>query len=124
MIKKICSFFLIFGSFQAQENFPDDQLLVVFGSSGYVIYKMLDFANDHGFRYIKILSYEFNAFDHQIKGTCKGDRGYGGRYFELKDDNILISFLCYDQPPNDIYIIDLEKYRSLLDDVHAIDDHW
>ncbi len=109
---------------QAQENAPDDQLLVIFGSSGYCIYKVLDFANDHGFRYIKILSFEFNAFDHQFTGVCKGDKSHGGRYFEIKDQNIVISFLCFDEPPNDIYIIDLEKYRSLLDDVQAIDDHW
>lgn len=113
-----------FFSLAADDNTPDDQLLVVFGSNGYVIYKVLDFANDHGFRYIKILSYEFNAFDHQITGICKGDRSHGGRYFELKDENVFISFLCFEEPPNDIYIIDLEKYRSLLDEAHAIDDNW
>lgn len=106
----------------AQET-PDDQLLVVFGSSGYVLYKVLDFANDHGYRYIKILSYEFNAFEHEISGTCKGDRSLGGRYFELKDDNVFVSFLCFDEPPNDIYIIDLEKYRSLLEDIDAAENH-
>lgn len=101
---------------QAQEV-PDDQLLVIFGSSGYVLYKVLDFANDHGYRYIKILSYEFKAFEHEISAICKGDRNLGGRYFELKDDNVFISFLCFEEPPHDIYIIDLEKYRSLLEDV-------
>lgn len=97
-------------------NLPDDQLLVIFGSSGYILYKVLDFANDHGFRYIKILSYEFNAFDHTIKGRCENTLK-GGRFFELKDDSSTISFLCFQHPPNDIYIIDLEKYRSLLDEV-------
>jgi len=109
-------------SIQAKDNTPDDQLLVIFGSSGYVLYKVLDFANDHGFRYIKILSYEFNAFEHAITGTCHGDRNLGGRYFELKDDNISISFLCFEEKPNDIYIIDLEKYRSLLDDVSETEE--
>jgi len=107
---------------RAQSNVPDDQLLVIFGSSGYMIYKVLDFANDHGYRYIKILSYEFNAFDHSISGECKGDRSHGGRYFELKDENISIAFLCFEEPPNDVYIIDLEKYRSLLEDVRAAED--
>ena len=113
-----------FAPLQAQEGLPDDQLLVIFGSSGYVIYKILDFANDHGYRYAKILSYEFNAFEHQIKGSCKAPHNLGGRYFELKDDNISISFLCFNELPNDPYIIDLEKYRPLLDDVHAVDDNW
>ena len=108
---------LPFAPLQAQSNVPDDQLLVVFGSSGYVLYQVLDFANDHGFRYIKILSYQFNAFEHTISGTCNGDRNLGGRYFELKDDNIFISFLCFEEAPSDIYIIDLEKYRSLLEDI-------
>ena len=119
-------FFFLFSSaaLRAQVNVPDDQLLIVFGSSGYVIYKVLDFANDHGYRYIKILHYEFNAFDHYITGNCKADQRHGGRYFELKDENIFISFLCFDEQPSDIYIIDLEKYRSLLDDVQAIDDSW
>ena len=125
MLRKLLLLFILpFGAMQAQENVPDDQLLVVFGSSGYVIYKILDFANDHGYRYVKILSYKFHAFDHQIEGHCRGDRSHGGRYFEIKDENIFISFLCFDEQPNDIYIIDLEKYRALLDDVQAIDDNW
>jgi hypothetical protein len=107
--------FFPFASIHAEDNTPDDQLLVIFGSSGYVLYKVLDFANDHGFRYVKILSYEFKAFDHAITGTCNGDRSLGGRYFELKDDNISVAFLCFEDPPNDIYIIDLERYRSLLE---------
>lgn len=98
---------------------PDknDQLLVIFGSSGYVLYKVLDFAHDHGFRYIKILSYEFKAFEHTITGVCNGNRSQGGRYFELKDENSFISFLCFEEAPNDIYTIDLEEYRHLLERV-------
>ncbi len=106
-----------------ENNIPDDQLLVIFGSSGYVIYKVLDFANDHGFKYVKILSYTFNAFEHEVSAICKGDKSHGGRYFELKDENVYISFLCFEEPPNDLYIIDLEKYRSLLNDAHAADDN-
>ena len=109
--------FFPFASIQAEDNSPDDQLLVIFGSSGYVLYKVLDFANDHGFRYIKILSYEFNAYEHTVTGTCTGDRNLGGRYFELKDEDISVAFLCFEQPPNDVYIIDLERYRSLLETV-------
>ncbi len=101
---------------EEQGELPDDQLLVIFGSSGYVLYKVLDFANDHGFRYIKILSYEFTAFEHQITGVCNGDRK-GGRFFELIDENTAISFLCFEEKPNDVYIIDLEKYRSLLENI-------
>ncbi|MBX7066317.1 MAG: hypothetical protein K1X28_03715 [Parachlamydiales bacterium] len=126
MLRKLIFLFVLpFTLLRAQSNIPDDQLLVVFGSSGYVIYKVLDFANDHGYRYIKILSYEFNAFEHTISGVCKGDPSHGGRYFELKDDNISIKFLCFEEKPEDIYIIDLEKYQSLLDDVRAAeDDNW
>lgn len=99
-------------------DLPDDQLLVIFGSNGYVLYKVLDFANDHGFRYIKILSYEFTAFEHTITGKCHTG-GNGGRFFELNDDNATVAFLCFEEAPDDIYIIDLEKYRSILDDVTA-----
>jgi hypothetical protein len=97
-------------------DLPNDQFLVVFGSSGYVLYKVLDFANDHGFRYIKILSYEFNGFDHEISGHCH-NKPSGGRFFELTDENASICFLCFEERPNDPFIIDLEKYRSLLDEV-------
>ncbi len=116
--------FLIFpfANVQADDTTPDDQLLVIFGSSGYVLYKVLDFANDHGFRYIKILSFEFNAFEHTISGICNGDRSLGGRYFELKDENISVAFLCFEEPPNDVYIIDLERYRSLLETIDDEDD--
>ena len=105
-------------SINAQEdNTPNDQLLVIFGSSGYVLYKVLDFANDHGFRYIKILSYEFTAFEHKITGSATSEPSHGGRYFELRDENSNISFLCYEDEPEDIYVIDLEKYRSLLENI-------
>lgn len=107
--------FLLLCSFLHSSNnkAPDDQLLVLFGSSGYVIYKVLDFANDHGYRYAKILSYEFNSFEHKIVGLSTHEVA-GGRLFEIKDDYANISFLCFEEEPNDIYIIDLEKYRSLL----------
>jgi hypothetical protein len=108
-------FVLLTFGLRAAPSLPDDQLLVIFGSSGYVLYKALDFANDHGFRYIQILSYEFKAFHHEIKGTFQGERNFGGRYFELKDENSSMAILCYDEPPKDRYYIDLEKYRSLLE---------
>ncbi len=113
----VLAFFIPFNSIWSQGNSPDDQLLVIFGSSGYVLYKVLDFANDHGFRYIKILSYEFNAFEHTINGSCNTCQDQGGRYFQLKDENSSISFLCFTEVPKDIYTIDLEKYRSLLENV-------
>lgn len=105
---------LFFLPLQASEE--EDQLHVIFGSSGYVLYKVLDFANDHGFRYIKILSYEFFGFDLNVTGICKGDPN-GGRFFELEDENSRISFVCFKEAPDDPLIIDLEKYRSILGDV-------
>lgn len=111
--------FLPFASIQAVSAPPNDQPLVLFGSSGYALYRVLDFANDYGFRYAKILSYEFTGFEHQISGRCTSVAQGGGRYFELKDDTAKISFLCYEEKPDDPFIIDLEKYRSLLDSVHA-----
>jgi len=115
-ILKALILLLPFSSMHAQSDLPNDQLLVIFGSSGYVLYKVLDFANDHGFRYIKILSYEFNGFDHAISGHCHS-KPNGGRFFEIKDDNASISFLCFEEKPNDPFIIDLVKYHSLLDEV-------
>lgn len=119
MKKLILVLCLLFGHVHAQEDdgTPNDQLLVVFGASGYVLYKVLDFANDHGFRYIKILSYEFTAFEHKIIGQATNEPAHGGRYFELRDENSSISFLCYENEPNDLYIIDLEKYRDLLENI-------
>ncbi len=102
-------------------DLPDDQVLVIFGASGYVLFKVLDFANDHGYRYVKILKYEFNAFEHNVTGICNSEQ-MGGRFFELTDENTSVSFLCFEQPPNDRYIIDLEKYRSLLEDIQGDED--
>ncbi len=116
-MKKWLLILLLSFSFLHSNQASQDQLLVTFGASGYVIYKVLDFANDHGYRYIKILSYEFNGFEHQINGRA-ANMNQGGRLFELKDDYATISFLCFEEEPNDIYIIDLEKYRSLLTDIN------
>lgn len=113
-MKRFIGLVLLFSRLQADES--QDQLLVLFGSSGYVLYKVLDFANDHGFRYVKILSYEFHAFDHTIAGQWNGTEK-GGRYFELKDGSATVSFCCFTEAPSGGYSIDLEKYRPILDDI-------
>lgn len=100
-----------------EAKLPEDQMEVIFGSGGYVLYKALDFANDHGFRYFKILSYEFNGFDHSVTGSCKSSDQSKGRYFELKDEVVSVSIVCYEEKPNDPQVIDLEKYREFLDEV-------
>lgn len=121
MLKKWLTWLYPVSALFAQSNLPDDQVLVLFGSSGYVIYKVIDFANDHGYRYAQVLSYEFQAFGHTIKGSYPTHQE--GRYFELRDENVFIGFICFnDAPPDDPYIIDIDKYRHLLDDVHAGDD--
>lgn len=119
MKKLIFALCFLFSSLHAEEadGTPNDQLLVVFGGSGYVLYKVLDFANDHGFRYIKILSYEFTAFEHKIVGQATSEPSQDGRYFELRDENSEITFLCYETQPDDLYTIDLEKYRDLLENI-------
>lgn len=119
MKKILWALFFCFAPLSADDSAdsPNDQLLVVFGSSGYVLYKVLDFANDHGFRYIKILSYDFHAFDHQFHSVATNQPALGGRYFELKDAYSNIAFLCYERAPEDPYIIDLEIYRPLLENI-------
>lgn len=109
-------FFLPFTLLCALEEEPDDQLEVILGTSVYVVYKVLDFANDHGFRYLKILSYEFNGFDHTVSATSNTETNQG-RYFELKDDLGSISFLCFTQKPNDPFIIDFERYREFFNEM-------
>jgi hypothetical protein len=95
--------------------YGNDQVEILFGSSGYVLYKVLDFANDHGFRYLKILSYEFKAGDHLIQGSCQSDPNQG-EFFELEDTYGTVTFLCFKSSPiGDTAIIDLEKYRSILE---------
>lgn len=98
------------------ERPPDDQLTAIFGSSYYVTYSVCDFAHHHGFRYLKILSYQFKGFGNTISGACKQvDPGPGkGRYIELKDDFLSVSFVCYDEPPDDPFVIDTEKYHALF----------
>lgn len=118
-VRKIFLLLLSFFPLCAQEDGPSDQLLVLFGSSGYVLYKVIDFANDHGFRYLKILNYQFNAFGHSISGSCKEPEAHKGRYFELKDESLFVSFLCFQTLPDDIYIVDVNQYRSILESSDA-----
>lgn len=97
-----------------QAELPNDQLAAIFGSSYYVTYIVCDFAYHHGFRYLKILSFQFKGFENTISGTCRNVEKAGGRYMEWKDDLVHISFICYDTPPDDPFIIDTEKYRGLF----------
>jgi hypothetical protein len=105
--------FLLFTLAQLHAE-PTDQPLIIFGSSGYILYKVIDFARDHGIKYIKILTYKFHAFNHEFSGSTPAGNTKG-RYFELEDDYSFIAFLCLDKPqPDDIYVIDIEKYQFLL----------
>jgi len=95
------------------KDLPVEQLISIFGSSGYVLYKALDFANDHGYRYIKIISYEFDNFNQKAAGCCDAD-SLPGRFFELVDENSTISVLCFDRAPDDKYIIDVKKHQDFI----------
>jgi hypothetical protein len=105
----------------SEKRHPGDQFAVIFGSSGYILYKALDFASDHGFRYIKILSYEFNAFGFTSTGHWT-EESKEGKLFVLRDEHATLSFLCFEKKPHDFYIIDVEKYRPLLEDIAASAD--
>ena len=114
--------FLPFGALQAQVFFeenqaPKDQFRAFLEITVYTLYKVLDFANDHGFRYIKILAYEFAGFDHVVTGAYIQEDQNGGRFFKLKDELLTISFLCFQEAPSGRNFIDLEEYRSLIDKV-------
>lgn len=97
-----------------QIELPNDQLAAIFGSSYYVTFMVCDFAHHHGYRYLKILSFQFKGFENTIQGSCKNVDKERGRYFELKDDMVNVSFICYTHDPGDPYIIDTEKYRGLF----------
>lgn len=96
----------------------EDQFLTMFGLSGYPLLKVLDFAQDHGFRYLQILSYELSAFDHTIQGQYQGELPEGGRYFELQEAHSKVTFLCFEERPKDAPIIDLETYEPLLAELY------
>jgi hypothetical protein len=111
-------FFLLLAPVFPNENeAPKDQFSALFESTAYVLYKALDFANDHGFRYIKILSYEFTGVDHAVVGVCNYRDYKQGRFIKLKDEFLTISLLCFKEKPNDLNIIDLEKHRAMLDSI-------
>ena len=98
-----------------------DQLLVLFGANGYILYKVLDFANDHGFRYVKILSYEFTGFEHEVSGRTS-HHSKEGKKFEITDNFSKISFICYQKLPTDTLAIEVNKYLSILEQVEALQD--
>lgn len=103
--------------FYDENEVPKDQFRAIFEANVYVLYKALDFANDHGFRYVQILSYEFTGFEHALTGNCTHAIPDQGRFFKLQDEFLTISFLCFEEAPNNRNIIDLEEYRSLIEEV-------
>jgi hypothetical protein len=103
--------------FFSEDIAPKDQFTALFDTTAYALYKALDFANDHGFRYVKILSYEFVGFGHKMTGSYTQEVPHQGRLFTLQDELLTISFLCYKEAPEDRNIIDLEAHRDLLDKV-------
>ncbi|HSX10093.1 MAG TPA: hypothetical protein VLF94_00025 [Chlamydiales bacterium] len=108
--------------FNDEDAAPKDQFSALFGTTVYALYKALDFANDHGFRYIKILSYEFNGFDNKVKGTATRSDSSRGRQFTLQDPLMTITFICYKEKPDDRNCIDLEEHRSLIDQIEEGND--
>lgn len=114
----LLALFLSTATLQAEDAPPpQDQFTALSGASFYPIYKALDFANDNGFRYVKILSYEFKGFGHTVICISENMNPTQGRFFQLHDEAINISFLCFEEAPSDPFVLDLEQYRDFLESV-------
>lgn len=98
----------------------NDQLTILFGSSGYALYRAIDFAFDHGFRYVRILSYEFSAEGHELKALSHHKEKDEGRYFEIKDPYLSLRFLCFTKRPKNGPFIEVKKYETFLQSTHDI----
>jgi len=74
-------------------------------------YHAKNFAEARGYRYIKIVSFQFDGDDHQFSGMCKKESTQG-RLFHLKEKDASIAVLCFDEKPDDPLAIDLKKNRK------------
>ncbi len=104
--------FLPFAALQAETiQISKDPVEAMLLGPTLAFYHAKNFAESRGYRYIKIVSFQFDGDDHQITGTSKTDSGEG-TLFHLKERDAKISLLCFDEKPNDPYIIDLKKSKK------------
>ena len=96
-----------------------DQFVRTWGISGYILWKAIDLAKENHYRYLKILSAEYELGNQVGSFTCYKEREPTGRIFRLEDEFIQITISCYNTMPEDTDYIDVENYKDII---HIFED--
>lgn len=104
--------FLPFAALQAETvQISKDPVEAMLLGPTLAFYHAKNFAESRGYRYMKIVSFQFDGDDHQLSGQCKRESSEG-HLFELKERDASIALLCFDEKPDDPYVIDLKKSKK------------
>lgn len=78
----------------------------------FVLTKAIELGKEHHFRYIKIISYEYQGLDYHVAGFCE-KMVKKGKYVEYKDEHLTMGIVGFRTKPDDQLIIDLKKYKEI-----------
>ena len=116
-MKTLLFFILLPFSFLRAFDFPQeelDQFQLTTVVAMYALTKAIELADENNFRYFKILSYEYQGYEHQFNACCNV-KPKKGKYLEYKDEHLVMGIVGFKGKPNDPFIIDVKDYRELSD---------
>jgi hypothetical protein len=100
---------------EEQEDFFPDQFSLCLGGTYYLVAKAMDIAQDHGYPYVKILSYALQTEHGLISFSSSGECPEGER-FESIDKDGKLEVVCFRENTHNCFCIHLDDYADELDE--------
>ena len=100
---------------EEQDDFFPDQFSFCLGGTYYLVAKAMDIAQDHGYPYVKILSYELENEHGLITFSSSGVWPEGERFVSVDGDGKL-EVVCFREDTNNCFCIRLEDYAEAFEE--------
>ena len=102
-------------SFVDDEGDVLDQFMVSAGTTGYILAKAIDCAQEQGFRYVKILKAEYSFGNQSGEFSCLKETDEDGQIVQFEDEAVLLTLSLLNEKPQDTDYMDTFKYQDIAD---------
>lgn len=103
-----------------EEHELSDQVELCLGGTYFMIFKAMAKAQDQGYPYVKILSYELHSDTERLSFSDTGEYPKGEQ-FEILDDDGKIEIACFRENTNDCLCINIQDYAEVIANFREFD---